>query len=515
MAIYTWTGWQSILGRDGEQFFAPCEDDELQIGVTSGLDCHSSGVFSFTVVNLVTELKYCTENLLLAMMMPGPHEPTAEDLQNHLKFIVDDLLLLYDEGVIVKTPMFPLACLAFICDHPAAVKMSGCADTGHLVSPCTRCSVTQADIFSDKSLKNGFPQCDNAEHEHGTRWFEFARLPYFDVIRMTIIDPMHNLLMGVVKNHCLRCPPILRDRQGKWGSWQVGPYLQIPTKALELYLSFGKNIVCVRKQNLKRLPQASKIVPKHGKEFMELSIELQWRSRNPRNPPVSISCYLGMNALLTSVLATKSRRKKKEIPDPPKAPSIRMRAGEDVLFLKLATAVKIYVQQIITEAEIARADMLFSEYLIGYKQNHYLDVWGGRTQTELSLLCPPSGPDMRLWSCVWVLSFKSNNWGGGHLEGWDVQIRDMIRNVQLSPHGGESFLAKHMVQTTGEVRGTVEDLAVAHEEAIADGSPSAAAKSQLVCGPVVPKSEWVPPRCESALANYYTWAIQLQPPVYL
>jgi len=31
---------------------------------------------------------------------------------------------------------------------------------------------------------------------HGVRWFEFARLDYFDPIRMTIIDPMHNLLIG-------------------------------------------------------------------------------------------------------------------------------------------------------------------------------------------------------------------------------------------------------------------------------------------------------------------------------
>ena len=33
--------------------------------------------------------------------------------------------------------------------------------------------------------------------KHGVRWFEFARLPYFDPIRMTIIDPMHNLLIGM------------------------------------------------------------------------------------------------------------------------------------------------------------------------------------------------------------------------------------------------------------------------------------------------------------------------------
>ncbi|KAF8583053.1 hypothetical protein K439DRAFT_1647373 [Ramaria rubella] len=278
--------WQSVVGHDGKHFFAPCHDEELRIGVTSSLDwdyspSHSSGVFSFTVMNLPTELKYQTENLLLATMTPGPCEPTAEELQNHLKFIVDDLLLLYDEGIIVQTPMFPqgfssqlttllgrrvcIVCLAFICDHPAAVKMAGCADTGHLVAPCTRCTVSQAEIFSDKSLKIGFPEHDRSEHlrrawewarldspkeqeayfkEHGTRWFEFARLPYFDVIWMTIIDPMHNLLMGVLKNHwygtwiqgkALRPGTAVKKREPDWvhgylKDFEMPPHIARPTK---------------------------------------------------------------------------------------------------------------------------------------------------------------------------------------------------------------------------------------------------------------------------------------------
>lgn len=32
--------------------------------------------------------------------------------------------------------------------------------------------------------------------EHATRWSELARLPYFDMVRMIVIDPMHNLLLG-------------------------------------------------------------------------------------------------------------------------------------------------------------------------------------------------------------------------------------------------------------------------------------------------------------------------------
>lgn len=32
--------------------------------------------------------------------------------------------------------------------------------------------------------------------EHATRYFELSRLPYFDAVKMTIVDPMHNILLG-------------------------------------------------------------------------------------------------------------------------------------------------------------------------------------------------------------------------------------------------------------------------------------------------------------------------------
>jgi hypothetical protein len=32
--------------------------------------------------------------------------------------------------------------------------------------------------------------------KHGVRWTELVRLPYFDPVRFTVIDPMHNLLLG-------------------------------------------------------------------------------------------------------------------------------------------------------------------------------------------------------------------------------------------------------------------------------------------------------------------------------
>ncbi len=38
------------------------------------------------------------------------------------------------------------------------------------------------------------------EREHGCRYSVLLQLPYFDPIRMCVIDPMHNLLLGTAKH---------------------------------------------------------------------------------------------------------------------------------------------------------------------------------------------------------------------------------------------------------------------------------------------------------------------------
>ncbi|KIJ09290.1 hypothetical protein PAXINDRAFT_87674, partial [Paxillus involutus ATCC 200175] len=167
--------------------------------------------------------RYRAENLLVSFMTPGPSEPTAAQLQNYMKLVVDDLLNLYENGVIYHTPGHPqgrkvrVVLLGVICDHPAMCKMCGFADHSHNNAPCPKCKVTQEDLFSDKSLRNEFEPRTGEEHRqkcfkdkalptqddhntffqiNGVRWTELARLPYFDLVRHTIIDPMHNLLLG-------------------------------------------------------------------------------------------------------------------------------------------------------------------------------------------------------------------------------------------------------------------------------------------------------------------------------
>ena len=38
--------------------------------------------------------------------------------------------------------------------------------------------------------------CEDFFKEHGARYFELSRLPYFDPVCMTVVDPMHNIFSG-------------------------------------------------------------------------------------------------------------------------------------------------------------------------------------------------------------------------------------------------------------------------------------------------------------------------------
>lgn len=49
--------------------------------------------------------------------------------------------------------------------------------------------------YAEAGKKSGKAAADYAK-AHATRWTELLRLPYFNVCRMIIIDPMHALLLG-------------------------------------------------------------------------------------------------------------------------------------------------------------------------------------------------------------------------------------------------------------------------------------------------------------------------------
>ncbi|KAJ6565433.1 hypothetical protein B0H10DRAFT_2112909, partial [Mycena sp. CBHHK59/15] len=111
--------WKELKDGDGDSFFfsPKAEEEEIRLGVSFSLDwfkrskssfapSQSSGVMSFCVQNLTNSLRYRSENLIFSGGT-GQKEPTAAQLQHYLKIIVDDLIMLYDDGIMIKTPEYP------------------------------------------------------------------------------------------------------------------------------------------------------------------------------------------------------------------------------------------------------------------------------------------------------------------------------------------------------------------------------------------------------------------------
>jgi hypothetical protein len=59
-------------------------------------------------------------------------------------------------GILVR-----VALVAIIADHPAMCKLCGFADHSHKATPCPKCTVTRAEIFTQESLENGLVFCTN------------------------------------------------------------------------------------------------------------------------------------------------------------------------------------------------------------------------------------------------------------------------------------------------------------------------------------------------------------------
>ncbi|KAG0692849.1 hypothetical protein DFH29DRAFT_817045 [Suillus ampliporus] len=92
--------WSSLKDKEGNLFFSKdSASEELHLRITLSLDW------------------YRAENLLVGFMTPRPTEPSGAQLQNYMKLIVDDLLNLYDNGVVYYTPAYPQGIPSYIIPH--------------------------------------------------------------------------------------------------------------------------------------------------------------------------------------------------------------------------------------------------------------------------------------------------------------------------------------------------------------------------------------------------------------
>ena len=181
---------------------------------------HSIGVMYIAILNLPREIRFLPENIIIIGVIPGPHEP-SKNINSFLKPLVDELNDLW-QGVIMETEdkhsvLVRGALICVACDIPAARKV--CGFVGHQAfrgcSKCLKGFPTQN--FGEKADYSGFDRdnwsmrdCQShrkqaMEHKSActateVRFSVLLELPYFDPVRMCIVDPMHNLLLGTARH---------------------------------------------------------------------------------------------------------------------------------------------------------------------------------------------------------------------------------------------------------------------------------------------------------------------------
>lgn len=188
---------------------------------------YSCGAIYLSINNFPREDRLKQENIILVGLMPGGSEANTTHIMSYLTPLVNDLIEFYEEGVEVKTLAHPNgvkfygALLAVACDIPACRKIGGFMGHGSKFA-CNKCEDQFEMVNSRPDFSGAFnptlrtresnykaamrwknasssKEREDLEQEEGCRYSELHRLPYFDVVRQSIIDPMHNLLLGTCK----------------------------------------------------------------------------------------------------------------------------------------------------------------------------------------------------------------------------------------------------------------------------------------------------------------------------
>ncbi|KJA14082.1 hypothetical protein HYPSUDRAFT_150826, partial [Hypholoma sublateritium FD-334 SS-4] len=189
----------------------------------------SSGLISAACLNLPLSVRYNPENMYIAGIVPGPHEPRDDELNHYIRPLINDFLVSWERSVhYSRTACHPTgrdtrsAVALCVCDIPGGRKLTQTAagSSNHYCSVC-HCwgisTVGRSDFdHPDWKNKDASDQREKAEAyrdaksvkerdalflKNGIRWSELWRLPYWDPARMLVVDSMHCLLEGTAHFH--------------------------------------------------------------------------------------------------------------------------------------------------------------------------------------------------------------------------------------------------------------------------------------------------------------------------
>jgi len=194
--------------------------------LTAKMSVSATGMY-MVLLNLPPHLRHKTENIYFAGIIPGPGKPSNDQMNHFVQLVVDELGPLYArEGVTFsRTAKYPngRTCrgilVAIVADALAARQLGGFASVTSYY-PCTLCKITKNDLenvqgpWMARELIDHYEDAvawknagsikarEGLEKKTLIRWSPFLMLPYWNPILSTVIDSMHNLYLGLIKDHC-------------------------------------------------------------------------------------------------------------------------------------------------------------------------------------------------------------------------------------------------------------------------------------------------------------------------
>lgn len=191
---------------------------------------HSIGAIYMACENLPAHIRFRPENIYLAGIIPGPHEPGVDQIHHFLRPLVDELLDLWHKGLELQRTalrgsgrLIRAAIIPLVCDLPALRKVGGFAHY-KAMHFCSFCRLTTRDGSSIN--RENWPRAPTWSEHHqiavqwrealtererenifdatGLRWSELLRLDYWDPTRFALIDTMHNLFLGELRHHVMQ-----------------------------------------------------------------------------------------------------------------------------------------------------------------------------------------------------------------------------------------------------------------------------------------------------------------------
>ncbi|KAJ3506586.1 hypothetical protein NLJ89_g6792 [Agrocybe chaxingu] len=266
---------KGFVGPDGKLFLQSNRDEgHLVFGLNmDGFNPYgnreagkktSIGGMYLVCFNLPPECRYLVENTLLVGIIPGLNEPSTDEVNHFLRPLVDDFLSLWTTGVFLsKTPRCPggrlvrCALIPLICDLPAARRASGLSShsSRHL---CSECNLLAEDVdnldpetWPKRTLSDHLAHANQwkeakTEHqrknlvtEHGIRWSELLRLPYWDPTKHIAVDSMHGFYLRILHRHIRQVWNMdveVEDGDGR-------PLFSTENKAPELDFDYAEHIL--------------------------------------------------------------------------------------------------------------------------------------------------------------------------------------------------------------------------------------------------------------------------------